>query len=70
VKVYYDLSDASNAILEKGLGSMGQKQLLLAGGIFGGILAAFGGILGITLLVMCVVLAGVLLVLGKIFGLY
>jgi hypothetical protein len=33
VKVYYDVSDANNAILEKGLGSMGQKQLLLAGGI-------------------------------------
>ena len=74
VKVYYDLADSHNAILEKGLGSMGQKQLWLAGGIIGSILAAAGGLsvamLGLTLIVVCVVMVGVLWLVGKVLGFY
>ena len=72
IKVYYDPTNAGNAILEKGLGSIGQKQLLLAGGILGSILAAAGGlsvvILGLTLIVVCTIIAGVLWLVGNALG--
>jgi hypothetical protein len=74
VKVYYDPADARNAVLEKGLGSIGQKQLLLAGGVIGGVVAAAGGlsvvILGLTLVVACAVVAGVLWLTGKVLGFF
>ena len=74
VTVYYDPADANNAILEKGLGSIGQKQLLLAGGIIGSVLAAAGGLsvvmLGLTLIIMCAVIVGVLWLVGKALGFY
>ena len=74
LKVFYDRTDPRNAILEKGLGSIGQKQLFLAGGIIGSILAAAGGlsvvILGLTLIVVCAVMTGALWLVGKALGLY
>ncbi len=74
MKVYYDVSDAGNAILEKGLGSIGQKQIVLAGGIIGSILAAAGGLsaaaLVLTVIVVCAATVGVIWLMGKILGMF
>jgi hypothetical protein len=74
VTVYYDPADPSKAILEKGLGSIGRKQLWLAGGIIGGVLAAAGGLsavmLGLIMIIMCAVIIGVLWLVGKALGFF
>jgi predicted lipid-binding transport protein (Tim44 family) len=63
VTVDYNPANPADAVLETGMGSMANKQLLLAGGVLGGIFAAFGGltaiIIGFTVLLLCAITVAV-----------
>jgi hypothetical protein len=64
VTVYYDPANPASSILEKGLGSIGNKQLALVGGFAAGIGGFSIIFIGFLLILMCVVTVGILLALG------